>query len=318
MNKGDNMNFSEKQIEFFEKLEKYYRKLEETIGPRAMPCGTCIKCCCHLINYLHSPLEVDYINYYLIKRGNPDNLPIFSWEEHIEKSSALCVYCDQVKKACTAYEARFNICRIFGPFITDTDLTTFPGCVYKWHGVHRGYDLNLVPYDEEYKELVKGYLELLSEDVREAYMEITSDAFGQMVKKRYNFAVEYYKKLIDLYPKRSYLYVCLGRVYRNLKNLPSAIEYFNKAIEIDPEQELAYLDLGSHYYQEKRLDKSEELLKTALKIEPSDEQAAYALVLCLLKQNKFDEASVELKKLLDLSFQYEERLLKEKELIDLI
>ncbi|HPZ08436.1 MAG TPA: tetratricopeptide repeat protein [Candidatus Eremiobacteraeota bacterium] len=313
------MDFTEKQIGFFDKLKEYYLKIEKIITPRSKSCGSCIECCYHLINYLHSPLEIDYANYYLIKSGNPDNLPVLSWQDHIEQSAGLCIYCDMDKKICRLYKARFNLCRIYGPFITDTDLTCFPSCVYKWSAVQHGTSSSkLIPYNEEYESLVMDYLELVSEDVKRIYLDITDNAFGTVARKRLLFAVEHYKKLIAASPDNGYLYGCLGRAYRNLGNSEEAIKYFHKSIEIDSNQEMAYLDIGTYYYKQKLTDKAEEYFRKALKIEPSDSQARYSLIMCLLKQKRFEEASSEFCRLTDESFQYEERLLRERDLIDLI
>lgn len=311
------MKFSEKQIEFFKKLEDYYRRIKEVSTARCKPCGACVDCCYHITNYLHSPLEIDYANYHLLRKGNPDNLPIYTWKEHMEKGAGLCVYCDQETKGCKVYEERFNICRIYGPYISDTDLTSFPGCVYKFSSVQRAYGLNLVPYNDEYEELVKGYMELVPEDIREIYDDINTDLFSATSRKRYEYAAENFKELIEKYPHISYLYACLGRVYRNLGNMPLALEYFRKALEVNPQEEMAHYDMGAWYYQQNMPDRAEEEYRAALSCQSDDSQARYNLVFCLVKQKKLAEASQEFKKLLDESFKYEERLLRERELVDL-
>jgi len=312
------MEFSEKQIEFFKKLEDYYGKIKEVSEPRCKPCGACVDCCYHITNYLHSPLEIDYANYSLIKKGNPDNMTLYTWKEHMEKGAGLCVYCSPESKGCKIYEERFNICRVYGPYVSDTDLTSFPGCVYKFSSIQRAYALNLVPYNDEYEELVALYTELVPEDIRETYNDINTDIFSTTSRKRYEYAVENFKDLIKKYPHISYLYACLGRAYRNLGNMPAALEYFKKALEVNPHEEMAHYDVGAYYYQQNMPDKAEEEFKLALACQPDDSQVRYNLVLCLLKQKKFPEASEEFKKLLDESFQYEERLLREREIIDLI
>jgi len=310
------MGFSKDQIIIFNKLRDYYKNLGDVMKPRVKNCGPCIDCCAYLVTTIPSPLEIDYARYCLINTGNPQNLPLFSWEDYLKRSGGLCIYIDPEKKACTLYEARFNICRIYGPYIPDTDITMYGKCVYKGISLPRCFQEKLVPYQTEFYNLVDEYLKFVPENIQNLYRDIT--ACGATAEKRLEYTLERYEYLVSKYPHISDLHFWLGRTYISSGRIREGFNSLVKSIDLCPEQLEAYLDIGLICYQNGELDNSEKAFREALKNCPGDGQSLYMLVLTLIRQKKFNEASLEFSRLLDESFQYDEKILRDRELIDLL
>ena len=307
------MDFSPEQIKFFNKLENYYKSLGEVMSPRIKDCGACIDCCAYLVSTIPSPLEIDYARYYLIKNKNPHNLPILTWNDYLERSGGLCIYIDPEKKSCTLYQARFNICRIYGPYIPDTDITMYADCVYKGHSVPRCYQAGLVPYRDEFKYLVEGYLKLLPSSVVKTYKDITS--FGKTASKRLEHTKERYEKLIKQHPSIADFYFWLGRVCIALGKWQEGLVALEKSISLNPGQVESYLDIGSFFYQKGDMENARKAFREALKNSPGDSQSRYPLILSYIKQKRLKEAAEEFSILLEDSLKYEEKVTKEKEMI---
>jgi len=308
------MKFSKKQIKLFNKLEEYYKKLDEAISPRKKDCGTCIDCCAYLVSTVHSPLEIDYARYYLEKHGNPGKLPVLSWEDYLKKSAGLCIYIDPGKKSCMLYHARFNICRVYGPYIPDTDITMYGKCVYKGLSIPRCYENNLVPYEDEFKDLVRQYIDLLSPAIKKTYEDIT--ASGETPAERLRYSAERYEKLIEKYSSLWDLYYWIGKVYVALGRFEEGLMAFQKSISLNPEQIESYLDVGLFCYRTGDIKRAEYFFRKALTICSEDSMSAYLIVLSYIKQGKLKEGTEEFATLLDRSFKYEEKMMLEKEHID--
>jgi len=313
----EKFNFSEEHIIYFEKLNKHYDQIEEVIKPRVKSCGNCIDCCTYLISLIPSPLEINYVTYNLIKDGNPRNMPLLTWDEFYRNAAGVCIYCNPEKKQCNIYETRFNICRIYGPFIYDTNLTLFPRCVYKENNVPLAYELNLVPYYEELQNLIEDYLNLIPEEEKNFHKDFNN--WGEAKNKRYEYAANRYEKLMTEFPELSDRhYFHLGKSYINMGQTDKALKAFMKSIEINPKQFESYIDIGIYFYQKGKTDKAKALFATAAENLPEACQARYFLALSYLKQGNLSATAEELKKLTDDTFLYEERKLKEKYFIDKI
>jgi tetratricopeptide (TPR) repeat protein len=94
-----------------------------------------------------------------------------------------------------------------------------------------------------------------------------------LVKKRYNDALDNYKKSLELDPRSGENCFRIGQVYYHKKNGSQSIAYFKKAIEIDSNLKFAYYHVGLAYLMLMR-DKNNtiENWESYLKIAPDDPQ----------------------------------------------
>lgn len=105
---------------------------------------------------------------------------------------------------------------------------------------------------------------------RKAYSYL-GDIF--LKKKRYDGALELYRKAIDIDPKSAEDYFRMGQIYYYKKNGPMAIENFRKAFGLNENIKFSYYHIGLSYLMLQR-DKQNTIAnwETYLKIAPEDPQ----------------------------------------------
>jgi len=128
---------------------------------------------------------------------------------------------------------------------------------------------------------------------------------GQIVSKKgiYGVSIEYFEKAEkymdhpDLPSRLAYLYFKKGQLDKGIVKLKQAITYQR----IEKSKVPLYTDLGNNYMRAERYKPAEIAFKNALRIDPKYVNAHYGLAGSYLRQNKLDEAQVELQKVIELA-----------------
>lgn len=97
--------------------------------------------------------------------------------------------------------------------------------------------------------------------------------------KKYESAIKYYTKAIDIYPFNVVGYFNRGITKNKLKNYISAIEDFNKVIEINSKHTRAYIERGNSKYGLQNYSGALEDYKACLQIDSTKEAAKKNIVL---------------------------------------
>ncbi|MDP8202236.1 MAG: tetratricopeptide repeat protein [Candidatus Tenebribacter burtonii] len=95
--------------------------------------------------------------------------------------------------------------------------------------------------------------------------------------KKYNEALECYEKTIEINPDHAYAYNNMGYIYGNQRKNDKAIECYEKAIEINPNDANAYYNLGYNYGNKSHFNKAKECYEKAIVINPNNAHAYYNL-----------------------------------------
>lgn len=91
---------------------------------------------------------------------------------------------------------------------------------------------------------------------------------ASMLSKKYDEAIFYFKKAIDLNSEFAEAYYNLGITYEELGKHKDSIEALKRAIQLVPNYANAYYALGYAYYQLKKYDDSAAAFKQSIKIKP--------------------------------------------------
>tara|TARA_B100000575_G_C23086276_1_gene626039 strand:- start:455 stop:1030 length:576 start_codon:yes stop_codon:yes gene_type:complete len=99
---------------------------------------------------------------------------------------------------------------------------------------------------------------LLIEHRNETLLLRASDAFQKgnnaFFTKKFNKAIEYYLKTIELRPNDAHAYNNLGNSYKEIKNYSKAINAFQNAIILKPDYASAHYNLGIVYQKNKNFE----------------------------------------------------------------
>jgi tetratricopeptide (TPR) repeat protein len=76
--------------------------------------------------------------------------------------------------------------------------------------------------------------------------EITTDGLSP---QEISAAVQYYSKLIDIFPKDSFILSILGSIYGCQGQYKQAINCFERILELEPQSLQACRSLGAAYYK---------------------------------------------------------------------
>lgn len=90
--------------------------------------------------------------------------------------------------------------------------------------------------------------------------------------KKYDTAIEYFERALEIYPKYADAHNNLGNIYLNKKNLDLAISNYEAAIKIDPNHYKAIYNVGLIYQQKNDFIKATEFFERALEINPNHKQ----------------------------------------------
>jgi tetratricopeptide (TPR) repeat protein len=108
-------------------------------------------------------------------------------------------------------------------------------------------------------------------------------------KKKYDEAVEAYKKSFQLNPNWKAAYG-IGSDYLRLENPTEAIIYFRKALELKQDEPLIWYSLGYSFGKLNENDEAIPALQKAVKLKPDYTDAWYNLGSVLFKSGRYQEA----------------------------
>ncbi|MFW9968865.1 MAG: tetratricopeptide repeat protein [Candidatus Odinarchaeota archaeon] len=135
------------------------------------------------------------------------------------------------------------------------------------------------------KELIKNDLdwvknELLCTSLGKQFYEI----------KRYDKAIEFYRKAININPKYKFAWNCLGIVYKDLEQVNAALNCFKEATNIDPNNTAALNNIGIIYLLEKMTKKATEYFAKVIDIDPINTFAWSNLALIYMDLKSYNKA----------------------------
>ena len=108
--------------------------------------------------------------------------------------------------------------------------------------------------------------------------------------KKYNFALKYYQKSIELNKRFPEGLNNLANIYKELKNTKNSIIFFKKAIELNPNYINALYNLAIVYFEINKYEESSACFKRVLKIDPEHLASLNNFGILLKKIKKYEEA----------------------------
>jgi len=95
-------------------------------------------------------------------------------------------------------------------------------------------------------------------------------AYNEEQKGRYQKAIEYYSKAIDINPKAASAYNNRGFLYFNLNHFKKAVSDLDKAIELKPKFAIPFNNRGLCYHSLREYEKAIDDYNKAIEFDPSD------------------------------------------------
>jgi tetratricopeptide (TPR) repeat protein len=97
-----------------------------------------------------------------------------------------------------------------------------------------------------------------------------SEGTKLMLEKKYQKAILFLKKAIELNPEFSEAYYNLGLSYERLGEYKDSIKNLKEAIKLSPDDANAYYTLGYAYYQKKKYKKAVDAFEEAARLKPNN------------------------------------------------
>ena len=116
--------------------------------------------------------------------------------------------------------------------------------------------------------------------------------------KKYDDAIKYWKKTIELSPQYHFGYNNLGNVYLKKDELEKALDCYDKAIKIKPDYHEAYHNKGNVLIKMNDLENAMKNFDRAIQIKSDYVPALKRRNFFYIKQKKFEKALIELDKLM--------------------
>ncbi|MFZ2960465.1 MAG: tetratricopeptide repeat protein [Candidatus Ozemobacteraceae bacterium] len=119
--------------------------------------------------------------------------------------------------------------------------------------------------------------------------------------QRYEQAIEFYQKAIDIDPRFHKALYNLGNTYYKLDQFEKAVHYWHEAIEVKPDFDHAHFNLGYHYYHKGFLREAANELQKAAQINPKTPDTHHYLGLCFHQMNQLQKAIEEFRMAIQLA-----------------
>lgn len=120
----------------------------------------------------------------------------------------------------------------------------------------------------------------------------------------YEKAIALYEQLLDSHPTQEHVervYGNIANAYSEMQKFDEALDYYQKALEIEPEYVNAYLGLGRVSMKSGRYDNAERIYMNALELDNQNEAVYTHLGNLYAVQAKYDEAIVSFEKALEIN-----------------
>ena len=130
--------------------------------------------------------------------------------------------------------------------------------------------------EEMLSESISDRDSIIYEHKKETALLRASDSFHKgnnaLLTKKYDKAILYYKKTIELRPDDAHAYNNLGNAYKEIEKYSNAIDAYNNAIRLKPDYASAYYNLGIVYQKDNNFDTALESYKKAARLAHSGVQ----------------------------------------------
>ena len=124
--------------------------------------------------------------------------------------------------------------------------------------------------------------------------------------KKYDAAMESYKRLLKIKPDYFVAYFNMGNILRSKGELDTAIENYKKALSLKPDYAEAYTNMGIALHEQRKLEEAIEALNKGIAIKPECAEAYYNKGNALKDQGKLEEAIEAFKKAIAIKPEYAE------------
>jgi len=114
-----------------------------------------------------------------------------------------------------------------------------------------------------------------------------------------NYAIEAYKKAVEVNPNDADIYYNLGISYQNLEQYNDAIETYKKAIELNPNDTDLYNNLGVLYHKLGQQNYAIRAYKKAIELDPNNAKTYNNLGISYLKLKQYNNAIEAYKKAIE-------------------
>jgi tetratricopeptide (TPR) repeat protein len=148
---------------------------------------------------------------------------------------------------------------------------------------------NVTRYRGKYEESEQAFMKAIKIQPNNAFLYVD---LGKLYRNwdKFSEAEAAFKKALRLDPKNDTLYSYgLGYLYRDEGKFDLAVQSFEKAVSLNPKNDFNYMGLGDIYRDIGEYEKSEVNFKKAISMNPKSE-SYLGLGYLYLKQNKLPEA----------------------------
>jgi tetratricopeptide (TPR) repeat protein len=121
---------------------------------------------------------------------------------------------------------------------------------------------------------------------------IAHHLIGSALRKqgRLDESIYHYKKVIEINPRDSDVYLDIGAVLTAQRKFDEAISIYNKALQITPDLIELHINLGAALMESGKLEEAVKEFEKVLRIQPQNAFVHNNLGVAFLRQGKFDEA----------------------------
>ncbi|AEI15312.1 Tetratricopeptide TPR_1 repeat-containing protein [Flexistipes sinusarabici DSM 4947] len=95
-------------------------------------------------------------------------------------------------------------------------------------------------------------------------------------KGRYDRALEYFKRAVEINPRFISPYMYMYRIYKSWEEHDKAIDILKKALKRNPVFLPAKLELGKYYYNQNKYEQSAKVMEEIIELQPDSEEAKTA------------------------------------------
>ncbi|MCK5410423.1 MAG: tetratricopeptide repeat protein, partial [Candidatus Heimdallarchaeota archaeon] len=135
-------------------------------------------------------------------------------------------------------------------------------------------------------------------------------------------AIKQFEKIIDREPKNALAYARVGDLlFYEKKKFNEAIDYYLKVLELDPNRISSGINLAAIYSKQENYSEATSILHKCLKDNPDESDLWLNYAILMVKQKKFHEAIEAYTKAIDVSpedWKFKERAIQEKDKVEAI
>ena len=131
-----------------------------------------------------------------------------------------------------------------------------------------------------------------------ACYDLANDRFSEA---RFDEAIVFYKRAVDLHPSYAQAHNNLANVFIKTNRLEEAVEHLKKAVAIMPGLSASLYNLGNCLFMLNRLDEAAESFRQAIEAKPEFADAHNNLALIYFRQGRFREVLAEYRRVIEIN-----------------